>query len=90
MTRPVLTKDQLWPPCARCGSDGFPADYRTTRDDQEYLCYDCKPAWIREAVGHLPHKLTEILQRHIDSRDEIMGFRDDPTCFSYRGYGPVV
>ena len=89
MTRPILTKDQLWPPCDRCGSDGFPADFGgTLSGSEEYTCYDCNPTLLHEALPE--HLWEEADRRHVETRDEIMALRQDPTSFSYRGLGRVT
>lgn len=86
--RPVLTKDQLWPPCGRCGSDGFPADFGAGQPGGEYLCYDCNPGWLREVLPE--RRWAEADRRHVEQKDEVLAMREDPTCFSYRGLGRVA
>lgn len=86
MTRPILQKKDLWPPCERCGSEGYPADFC----GENYLCYDCDPGWLAEVFAGRPERLAQELAHHGAIYEEIMAIRQDPTCFSYRGLGTVT
>ena len=86
--RKILTQDEIWPPCGACGSDGFPADFGADKPE-DYRCYDCNPEFYAKVFWNRPDRYEEAMRRHVEQKDEVMGFREDPTCFSYRGFGPI-
>jgi len=88
--RPVLTKEQLWPPCSRCGSDGFSADFGPGFPEGSFFCIDCNFGWYDEVFPNKPETAARLKAALEQARPEIEALRQDPTCFSYRGLGRVM
>lgn len=90
--RQPLAKDQLWPPCEFCGSDGYPADLGGTGGT--FSCLDCNPKWLQRAFAHMPepdrsNRVAWIISQYSSTREEILALRNDSRSYSYRGLGRV-
>ena len=84
----ILTREELWPPCERCFSDGFPADIGKGNSVSGYLCFECNIDWGIYYFAKKTHQRQQFLINMFTAKAEILALRDDPTSFSFRGFGP--